>query len=163
VETCNMRPFHPPLRLSIFYGSRDQRPPGSLLPKSKYPGNEVAILPVSVKFHAINLLILKMQRHQLAAILAVSENYGHANIISACHCFHATNQITSRFGFRQGLRQRSVSREALGPRMNQTRQIQNRTQIIPLVHTVIRTVSCVSSLCLFVCIFCLLLEHKTIL
>ena len=39
-----------------------------------------AILPVSVKFHAINLLILKMQRHQLAAILAVSENYGHANI-----------------------------------------------------------------------------------
>jgi hypothetical protein len=33
------------------------------------------------------------------------------------HCFHATNQITSRFGFRQGLRQRSVSREALGPRM----------------------------------------------
>ena len=39
-----------------------------------------AILPVSVKFHAIHLLILKMQRHQLAAILAVSENYGHANI-----------------------------------------------------------------------------------
>jgi hypothetical protein len=37
--------------------------------------------------------------------------------ISAFHCFHATNQITSRFGFRQGLRQRSVSREALGPRM----------------------------------------------
>ena len=33
------------------------------------------------------------------------------------HCFHATNQITSRFGFLQGLRQRSVSREALGPRM----------------------------------------------
>jgi hypothetical protein len=45
VETCNMRPFHPPLRLSIFYGSRDQRPPGSLLPKSKYPGNEVASYP----------------------------------------------------------------------------------------------------------------------
>jgi hypothetical protein len=42
VETCNMRPFHPPLRQPIFYGSRDQRPPGSLLPKSKYPGNEVA-------------------------------------------------------------------------------------------------------------------------
>jgi hypothetical protein len=40
-----------------------------------------AILPVSVKFHAINLLILKIQRHiSLAAILAVSENYGHANI-----------------------------------------------------------------------------------
>jgi hypothetical protein len=40
-----MRPFHPPLRLSIFYGSRDQRPPGSLLPKSKYTGNEVAVRP----------------------------------------------------------------------------------------------------------------------
>ena len=33
------------------------------------------------------------------------------------HCFLATNQITSRFGSRQGLRQRSVSREALGSRM----------------------------------------------
>ena len=38
-------------------------------------------------------------------------------LISAFHCFHATNQITSHFGFRQGLRQRSVSREALGPRL----------------------------------------------
>ena len=42
VETCNMRLFHPPLGLSIFYGSRDQLRPGSLLPKSKEPGNEVA-------------------------------------------------------------------------------------------------------------------------
>jgi hypothetical protein len=41
VETCNMRLFHPPLGLSIFYGSRDQLRPGSLLPKSKEPGNEV--------------------------------------------------------------------------------------------------------------------------
>jgi hypothetical protein len=41
VETCNKRLFHPPLGLSIFYGSRDQLRPGSLLPKSKEPGNEV--------------------------------------------------------------------------------------------------------------------------
>ena len=43
-------------------------------------------------------------------------NYEINESISACHCVYATNQITSRFGFRQGLRQRSVSREALGPR-----------------------------------------------
>jgi hypothetical protein len=42
VETCNMRLFHPPLGLSIFYGSRDQLRPGSLLHKRKEPGNEVA-------------------------------------------------------------------------------------------------------------------------
>ena len=41
METCNLILFHPPLRLSIFYGSRDQPRPGSLLPKSKEPGNEV--------------------------------------------------------------------------------------------------------------------------
>jgi hypothetical protein len=41
VETCNMRLFHPPLGLSIFYGSRDQLRPGSLLHKRKEPGNEV--------------------------------------------------------------------------------------------------------------------------
>jgi hypothetical protein len=33
VETCNMRLFHPPPGLSIFYGSRDQLRPGSLLHK----------------------------------------------------------------------------------------------------------------------------------
>ena len=37
--------------------------------------------------------------------------------ISAFHCVRATNQISSRFGFRQGLRQRSVNREVLVPRM----------------------------------------------
>ena len=37
-----MRLFHPPLGLSIFYGSRDQLRPGSLLHKRKEPGNEVA-------------------------------------------------------------------------------------------------------------------------
>jgi hypothetical protein len=42
VEACNMRLFHPPLRLSIFYGSRDQLRPGSLLHKRKEPWNEVA-------------------------------------------------------------------------------------------------------------------------
>jgi hypothetical protein len=42
VETCNMRLFHPPLRLSIFYGSRDQPRPGSFLKKREEPGNEVA-------------------------------------------------------------------------------------------------------------------------
>ena len=36
-----------------------------------------AILPVSVKFNAISL---KFNAISLAAILAVSENYGHANI-----------------------------------------------------------------------------------
>jgi hypothetical protein len=41
VETCNMRLFHPPLRLSIFYGSRDQPRPGSFLKKREEPGNEV--------------------------------------------------------------------------------------------------------------------------
>jgi hypothetical protein len=50
VETCNLILFHPPLRLSIFYGSRDQPRPGSLLPKSKEPGNEVASLPGTVYF-----------------------------------------------------------------------------------------------------------------
>jgi hypothetical protein len=43
VETWNMRLFHPPLGLSIFYGSRDQPRPGSLLHKRKEPGNEVAV------------------------------------------------------------------------------------------------------------------------
>jgi hypothetical protein len=41
VETCIMRLFHPPPWATIFYGSRDQRPPGSLLHKRKEPGNEV--------------------------------------------------------------------------------------------------------------------------
>jgi hypothetical protein len=41
VETCNMRLFHPPLRLSIFYGSRDQLRPGFFLHKRNEPGNEV--------------------------------------------------------------------------------------------------------------------------
>ena len=36
-----MRLFHPPLRLSIFYGSRDQPRPGSFLKKREEPGNEV--------------------------------------------------------------------------------------------------------------------------
>ena len=36
-----MRLFHPPPRISIFYGSRDQLRPGSLLHKRKEPGNEV--------------------------------------------------------------------------------------------------------------------------
>jgi hypothetical protein len=36
-----MRLFHPPLRLSIFYGSRDQPRPGSYLNKREEPGNEV--------------------------------------------------------------------------------------------------------------------------
>jgi hypothetical protein len=48
VETCNMRLFHPPLGLSIFYGSRDQLRPGSLLHKRKEPGNEVG------KGHGLN-------------------------------------------------------------------------------------------------------------
>ena len=38
-----MRLFHPPLRLSIFYGSRDQPRPGSFLKKREEPGNEVAL------------------------------------------------------------------------------------------------------------------------
>jgi hypothetical protein len=37
-----MRLFHPPLRISIFYGSRDKLQPGSLLHKRKEPWNEVA-------------------------------------------------------------------------------------------------------------------------
>jgi hypothetical protein len=36
--------FHPPLRLSIFYGSRDQLRPGSFLHKREEPKNEVAII-----------------------------------------------------------------------------------------------------------------------
>jgi hypothetical protein len=59
VETCNMRPFHPPLRLSIFYGSRDQRPPGSLLPKSKYPGNEVDRLNAKLYYIFIQIFTLR--------------------------------------------------------------------------------------------------------
>ena len=43
VETCNLILFHPPLRLSIFYGSRDQPRPGSYLKKREEPGNEVAV------------------------------------------------------------------------------------------------------------------------
>ena len=35
--------FHPPLRLSIFYGSRDQLRPGSFLHKKNESGNEVAL------------------------------------------------------------------------------------------------------------------------
>ena len=46
VETCNMRLFHPPLRLSIFYGSRDQPGPGSFLKKREEPGNEFALASV---------------------------------------------------------------------------------------------------------------------
>ena len=53
VETCNMRLFHPPLGLSIFYGSRDQLRPGSLLHKRKEPGNEVGILPGSSRVFLI--------------------------------------------------------------------------------------------------------------
>jgi hypothetical protein len=41
VETCNMRFFHPPLRLSILYGSPDQPRPGSFLNKREEPGNKV--------------------------------------------------------------------------------------------------------------------------
>jgi hypothetical protein len=41
VETCNLILFHPPLRLSIFYWSRDQPRPGSYLKKGEEPGNEV--------------------------------------------------------------------------------------------------------------------------
>jgi hypothetical protein len=44
VEICNMRLFHSPLRLSIFYGSRDQLRPGSFLQKREEPGNEVGII-----------------------------------------------------------------------------------------------------------------------
>jgi hypothetical protein len=44
VETCNVRLFHSPLRLSIFYGSRDQLRPGSFLQKREEPGNEVGII-----------------------------------------------------------------------------------------------------------------------
>ena len=43
-----MRLFHPPLGLSIFYGSRDQLRPGSLLHKRKEPGNEVVSPPPSI-------------------------------------------------------------------------------------------------------------------
>ena len=39
-----MRLFHSPLRLSIFYGSRDQLRPGSFLQKREEPGNEVGII-----------------------------------------------------------------------------------------------------------------------
>jgi hypothetical protein len=45
VETCNLILFHPPLRLSIFYRSRDQPRPGSFLKKREEPGNEVGSLP----------------------------------------------------------------------------------------------------------------------
>ena len=45
VETCNLILFHPPLRLSIFYWSRDQPRPGSYLKKREEPGNEVAPQP----------------------------------------------------------------------------------------------------------------------
>jgi hypothetical protein len=41
VETCNMRLFHPHLKLSIFYVSRDQPRPGSFLKKREVPGKEV--------------------------------------------------------------------------------------------------------------------------
>ena len=41
VETCNMRLFHPPLRLSIFYGSCDQLRPWSFLHMREEPGNKV--------------------------------------------------------------------------------------------------------------------------
>jgi hypothetical protein len=44
VETCNMRLFHPPLRVSIFYRSRDQPRTASFLKKREVPGNEVALL-----------------------------------------------------------------------------------------------------------------------
>jgi hypothetical protein len=44
VETCNLILFHPPLRLSIFYWSRDQPRPGSYLEKREEPGNEVGFV-----------------------------------------------------------------------------------------------------------------------
>jgi hypothetical protein len=48
VETCNLILFHPPLRLSIFYWSRDQPRPGSYLKKREEPGNEVGPAPARV-------------------------------------------------------------------------------------------------------------------
>jgi hypothetical protein len=36
--------FPSPPWATIFYGSRDQRPPGSLLPKRKVPGYEVEVV-----------------------------------------------------------------------------------------------------------------------
>jgi hypothetical protein len=69
-----MRLFHPPLRLSILYGSRDQLRPGSFLHKRKEPGNEVAIATVCV-----------------LALWQVSPNY--ACIVSSndgLHIVHAT-------------------------------------------------------------------------
>jgi hypothetical protein len=47
VETCNLILFHPPLRLSIFYGSRDQPRPGSFLKKREEPGNEAGLTLVT--------------------------------------------------------------------------------------------------------------------
>ena len=58
VETCNMRLFHPPLGLSIFYGSRDQLRPGSLLHTRKELGNEVA-----GTLSGIVILIILLKRH----------------------------------------------------------------------------------------------------
>jgi hypothetical protein len=60
VETCNMRLFHPPLRLSIFYVSRDQPRPGSFLKKREEPGNEVDV-------HVASSFNLKMIEHTLFA------------------------------------------------------------------------------------------------
>jgi hypothetical protein len=41
VETCNLRLFHPPLRLSISFGPRDQLRPGSFLPRRKSLGTRL--------------------------------------------------------------------------------------------------------------------------
>ena len=48
VETCNMRLFHPPLGLSIFYGSRDQLRPGSL--PTSFPGSSLFLRKDPISF-----------------------------------------------------------------------------------------------------------------
>jgi hypothetical protein len=59
VETCNLILFHPPLRLSIFYGSRDQPRPGSFLKKREEPGNEVAIKELSKRYFRVYVTVYK--------------------------------------------------------------------------------------------------------
>ena len=52
-----MRLFHPPLRISICYGSRDQLRPGSLLHKRKEPGNEVALAKAVKIIHNLWIIL----------------------------------------------------------------------------------------------------------
>ena len=73
-----MKLFHPPLRLSIFYVSRDQPRPGSFLKKREEPGNEV------VRY--VEKTSAECNEDSYLAILHLSRVELHCKLHEKLHC-----------------------------------------------------------------------------